>query len=48
MEKLMRDFLWDGGDLVGRVHLVDWKVVYLAKDKGGLGIDNLEKEIKLC
>ena len=46
MEKLMRDFLWDGGDLLGGEHLVEWKVVCLAKDKGGLGIDNLEKRNK--
>ena len=34
MEKIMRDFLWDGRDLVGGDHLVDWEGVCLAKDKG--------------
>ena len=43
----MRDFLWDGGDLAGGEHLVDWKAVCLAKDKGGLGIGNLEKRNKV-
>ena len=46
MEKLMRDFLWEGGNLVGGEHLLDWDVVCLAKDKGGLGIGNLEKRNK--
>ena len=36
MEKIMRDFLWDGGDMVGGEHLVDWEVVCRAKDRGGL------------
>ena len=31
----MRDFLWDGGDLVGGEHLVDWEVVCRAKERGG-------------
>ena len=48
----MRDFLWDGGDLVSGEHLVDWEVVCLAKDKrtgGRLGIGNLKKkETKPC
>ena len=47
LEKLMRDFLWDGGDLVGGEHLVDWEVVCRAKEKGGLGIGNLRKRNKV-
>ena len=42
----MSDFLWDGGDMVGGEHLVDWEVVCLAKDRGGLGIGNLGKRNK--
>ena len=43
MEKLMRDFLWDGGDMVGGEHLVDWEVICLAKDRVGLGVGNMGK-----
>ena len=46
LEKVMRDFLWGGGDLLGGDHLVGWPMVCLAKDKGGLGIGNLEKRNK--
>ena len=46
IEKIMRDFLWDGGDMVGGEHLVDWEVVCCAKDRGGLGIGNLGKRNK--
>ena len=46
IEKIMRDFLWDGGDMVGGEHLVAWEVVCLAKERGGLGIGNLEKRNK--
>ena len=42
----MRDLFLEGGDLVGGVHLVGWEVVCHAKDKGGLGIGNLEKRNK--
>ena len=47
LEKIMRDFLWEGGDLVGGDHLVGWKEVCHAKQKGGLGIGNLEKRNSL-
>ena len=46
MEKLMRDFFWEGGDQVSGDHLVDLEVVCHAKDKGGLDIGNLEKKNK--
>ena len=43
LEKLMRNFFCEGGDLVGRHHLVRWEMVCQAKINGGLGIGNLEK-----
>ncbi|PON81162.1 hypothetical protein TorRG33x02_230460, partial [Trema orientale] len=38
IEKLMRDFLWEGGDHLGGDHLVAWNVVCRSKIQGGLGI----------
>ena len=46
LEKLMRNFLWEGGDLVGRDHLVGWEDVCKAKENGGLDIGNLEQRNK--
>ena len=42
----MRDFFWEVGDLVGGDHLVGREEVCHAKEKGGLGIGNLEKRNK--
>ena len=39
-EKIQRDFLWGGGALEKRPHLVKWDVVRSHKMKGGLGIRN--------
>ena len=41
LEKIQRDFLWGGGALVQRLHLVRWNQVCLEKRKGGLGVRNL-------
>ena len=41
LEKIKRDFLWGGGNLERKLHLVKWKVICLSKDKGGLGIRGL-------
>ena len=41
LEKIQRDFLWGGGALVQRPHLVRWNLVCLEKRKGGLGVRNL-------
>ncbi|RVX17243.1 putative ribonuclease H protein [Vitis vinifera] len=41
LEKIQRDFLWGGGALENRPHLVSWKVICAAKKDGGLGICNL-------
>ncbi|RVW24664.1 putative ribonuclease H protein [Vitis vinifera] len=40
LEKIQRDFLWGGGALEKRPHLVKWDVVRSHKMKGGLGIRN--------
>lgn len=36
----MRNFLWEGNDESKLSHLVNWRVVSLAYEKGGSGIDN--------
>ncbi|CAL5398240.1 unnamed protein product [Camellia sinensis] len=41
LEKLMRDFLWEGCDEGFRFHLVKWEVVSLPRNKGGLAIGNV-------
>ena len=41
LEKIKRDFLWGGGALVQKLHLVKWKTVFLEKMKGALGVRNL-------
>ncbi|RVX11716.1 putative ribonuclease H protein [Vitis vinifera] len=38
VEKTQRDFLWGGGNLEGKVHLVKWDAVYTEKHKRGLGL----------
>ena len=44
IEKLMRGFLWEGYEEGGGSHLVRWNLVTRSKEKGGLGIGNLEKK----
>ena len=38
LEKIQREFLWSGGSLVKKIHLVNWKTVCTEKKKGGLGL----------
>ena len=38
IEKVQRDFLWGGGNLEGKIHVVKWDVVCTDKNKGGLGL----------
>ena len=38
LEKLQRDFLWEGGSLERNVHLINWEEVCAQKEKGGLGL----------
>ena len=40
LEKIQRDFLWDGGALEKKPHLVNWSLVCTNKE-GGLGIRRL-------
>ena len=41
LEKIQRDFLWSGGALVQKPHLVRWNLICLDKKKYGLGVRNL-------
>ena len=41
LEKIQRDFLWGGGNLTRKIHLVKWSTVCKSKEKGGLGIRSL-------
>ncbi|KAJ9675647.1 hypothetical protein PVL29_024530 [Vitis rotundifolia] len=38
LEKIQRDFLWGGGNLERKPHLVRWELVCLSKKKRGLGV----------
>ena len=38
LERIQRDFLWGGGSLVKKLHLVKWDTVCSDKREGGLGI----------
>ena len=38
LEKIQREFLWGGGALKRKIHLVKWKTICSNKDKGGLGV----------
>ena len=43
LEKIQRDFLWGGGNLERKIHLVKCDIVCSSKVKGGLGIRSLSK-----
>ena len=43
LEKLQRDFLWGGGSLERKVHLINWEAVCAQKEKGGLGIRRIAR-----
>ncbi|RVX19756.1 LINE-1 reverse transcriptase-like [Vitis vinifera] len=48
LEKLQRDFLWGGGSLERKAHLINWEVVCTRREKGGFGlrkIDSLNKAL---
>ena len=38
LEKIQREFMWSGGSLKKKIHLVNWKTVCTEKKKGGLGL----------
>ena len=41
LEKIQRDFLWGGGNLESKLHLVNWNTVCQEKSRGGLGVRGL-------
>lgn len=41
VEKLRRNFLWEGSDKHGGAHLVRWDIVTLPTEQRGLGIDKI-------
>ena len=41
LEKIQRNFLWGKGILVNKPYRVNWSIVYLDKQKRGLGFKNL-------
>ena len=38
LEQIQRYFLWGGGALERKIHLVEWPIVCSDKHKGGLGV----------
>jgi hypothetical protein len=43
LDKLRRNFFWQGGQLKKKYHLIGWPKICKNKKKGGLGIKNLRK-----
>ena len=43
LEKIQQDFLWGGGNLERKIHLVNWSIVCTSKERGGLGVQSLVK-----
>lgn len=41
LKKLQRCFLWDGGAVEKKSHLVNWETVCTDKSQGGLGLKKL-------
>ena len=41
LEKLQRDFLWGGGNMERKTHLINWELVCAGKEKGGFGLRKL-------
>ena len=41
LEKLQKDFLWEGGNLERKVNLVNWEVICVDKEKGRLSLRKL-------
>ncbi|XP_073051227.1 uncharacterized protein [Primulina eburnea] len=41
MEKLMRNFFWDGSDGDSHCHVINWNQVSKLKEQGGLGLGNI-------
>ena len=43
LEKIQPNFLWGGGNLERKIHLVNWSFVCTRKERGGLGVLSLVK-----
>ena len=41
LKKIQRNFLWGGGNLDWKIHLVNYNIVCSGKENGGLGIRSL-------
>lgn len=41
LERLQRDFLWDGMGGEPKFHLVNWKTICSSFPRGGLGVKNV-------
>ena len=41
LEKAQRDFLWGGGSVERKAHLIKWEAICEDKSKGGLGLRKL-------
>ena len=41
LNHIQRNFLWGGGHLEKKPHLVKWATIYLSKENGGLGVKYL-------
>ena len=41
LKRIQRDFMWEGGALERKPHLVRWSIVCLDKSKGGLEVKSL-------
>lgn len=44
IENFLRDFLLEGYAESNKDHLINWNIVTISKQKGGLGIGNLTKK----
>lgn len=43
LEKLQKDFLWQGNDKKNKYHFVKWAQVCKAKEERGIGIGSLKE-----
>lgn len=46
IEKISKDFLWRNQNDDNRMHLIAWDMIKQGRDKGGLGIKDLECQNK--
>ena len=48
LDRIRRDFLWEGHGEKKKLHLMKWSEVIKPKSKGGLGLGSLEIKIGRC